>query len=108
MVVEGVAATSEEGHVAPTSVLGGQQFQDNHDEGSYVLDHSSLRVEVGGQGNLVVGAVVIGGEVIVGVVVRKWRHQLLSSGDLALQIVSGILLLLPSKGNSTLVLMCIF
>jgi hypothetical protein len=45
----------------PSRVLGGERIQEGGDEGSDILDHNSLSVEVGDHGSIPGGGVVIGG-----------------------------------------------
>jgi hypothetical protein len=57
----------------PPRVLGGERIQEDGDEGSDILDHNSLSVEVGNHGSIPGGGVVVGG----GYGVVGLRHNLL-------------------------------
>jgi hypothetical protein len=73
-----------------TWVLGGERIYDDDDEGSHVLDHSSLSMELGDHNSISGGGVIIGG----GYDVVGLGHSCLLGGEqLALEGPGGLHLL---------------
>jgi hypothetical protein len=85
MVGEGVPLESEQDEVAPAIVVGEEGVQNDGHKGTKVLDARRLRVKVGDGGNLVVG-----------VVGRRWEGGVASSDRGVLEISGG--LVFPCKG----------
>jgi hypothetical protein len=110
VVVEGVAAESEEDQVPPTGVGGRLGLEDDRDEGADVLDTLGLVVKlrherVGrvvpddrGVGHAAARRVGGGGPSVVG---GRGDEELLRLGDLAGQCIGRITLALPREGSRT-------
>jgi hypothetical protein len=103
MVIQGVATKREKHEVAPPLVVGQRGFQNDRDHRLYILEVGSLRVQVRGEGGVGVGAGV--DEAIIIIVVGD--HDPLDNGELLFQVTGDDLLLLLSKGGSTLAHPCL-
>jgi hypothetical protein len=98
VVIQGISPKHEKHEVAPPLVVGRRGFENDHDHRSYIFDAGSLRMKVRDEGDIEVGDGVKGAVIII----ILGDCDLLDNGDLLFQVMSDVLLLLPSEGGSML------
>jgi hypothetical protein len=102
VIIEGIAMKREKHKVMPPLVVWRRGFQNDHGHRSYVMEASSLHMQVRGEGSIGVGAGI--GRAII-IIILGDRYPL-GSGELLFQVMGDGLLLLPSEGGGMLARPC--